>query len=413
MKRREKYLSFGLGMVFAAFGQITMASAAGIPAAATTAVTRSETPPPPPLEESVRTVTPATTAVVATAAQAAERKEREEKIAAASAADSLECSICRSSLGRNNVQALACAHTFHHACIRPWLNDHNTCPICRRVVSEQRRNTILGRSAAVPASAGSASAANMMRAERSAAREESRMFNAGLERESARAQERARLEASIAALQAQITAQANTHTTLTSQLTASQTSESAATRQAAEAKKRLDDLNKELTALQAKASIFSGWLQVPKWLTIYALNHWGHKDKRASDAAFIVQVLDVLKTLYYKDSTSIPEGAITYGKHAVIAALCNYIEGKPLGSSYHVSLRSFVGLLALETGYKFYSLTREEKKKLFIKTVATGLGVGGLAYVVQKYGAAKVASKLQEVATYVASSVVSTAVELF
>ena len=47
------------------------------------------------------------------------------------------CAICLEPLvgGRGDAHgrttALPCAHTFHAACIRPWLSEHAECPTCR------------------------------------------------------------------------------------------------------------------------------------------------------------------------------------------------------------------------------------------------------------------------------------------
>ena len=41
-----------------------------------------------------------------------------------------ECSICQDELS-GQVKRMRCGHMFHFDCLRPWLNIHNTCPVCR------------------------------------------------------------------------------------------------------------------------------------------------------------------------------------------------------------------------------------------------------------------------------------------
>jgi hypothetical protein len=43
------------------------------------------------------------------------------------------CAVCLYE-GSNNA-ALQCGHTFHWACVRPWLDMRNTCPLCKRTQS--------------------------------------------------------------------------------------------------------------------------------------------------------------------------------------------------------------------------------------------------------------------------------------
>ncbi|CEM13987.1 unnamed protein product [Vitrella brassicaformis CCMP3155] len=53
------------------------------------------------------------------------------------AASGLECTICQDYLKEgDDAWKLSenpewCSHMFHVACIRPWLEQHNTCPVCR------------------------------------------------------------------------------------------------------------------------------------------------------------------------------------------------------------------------------------------------------------------------------------------
>lgn len=43
-----------------------------------------------------------------------------------------ECCICKENLVVNDkMQELPCRHTFHPLCLKPWLDEHNSCPICR------------------------------------------------------------------------------------------------------------------------------------------------------------------------------------------------------------------------------------------------------------------------------------------
>ncbi|KAF9680913.1 hypothetical protein SADUNF_Sadunf06G0171100 [Salix dunnii] len=43
-----------------------------------------------------------------------------------------ECAICKENLVVNDkMQELPCKHKFHPPCLKPWLDEHNSCPICR------------------------------------------------------------------------------------------------------------------------------------------------------------------------------------------------------------------------------------------------------------------------------------------
>lgn len=46
-----------------------------------------------------------------------------------------ECSICMDAVEiGTEVTVLPCTHWFHYTCIEMWLNQHNTCPHCRRPI---------------------------------------------------------------------------------------------------------------------------------------------------------------------------------------------------------------------------------------------------------------------------------------
>ncbi|CAN6470297.1 unnamed protein product [Victoria cruziana] len=43
-----------------------------------------------------------------------------------------ECAVCRENLVVNDkMQEMPCKHLFHPICLKPWLDEHNSCPICR------------------------------------------------------------------------------------------------------------------------------------------------------------------------------------------------------------------------------------------------------------------------------------------
>jgi len=44
------------------------------------------------------------------------------------------CPICFEKICENDGAALPCMHSFHTRCIRPWLMENNTCPVCRHAV---------------------------------------------------------------------------------------------------------------------------------------------------------------------------------------------------------------------------------------------------------------------------------------
>lgn len=46
------------------------------------------------------------------------------------------CSICRDEFLDNQVvRLMPCSHAFHDRCLTSWLRIHNTCPLCRRSIT--------------------------------------------------------------------------------------------------------------------------------------------------------------------------------------------------------------------------------------------------------------------------------------
>lgn len=55
----------------------------------------------------------------------------------------LQCSVCWEDFQlKETVYQLPCQHVYHETCIRPWLELHGTCPICRQNLgSSDQSNT--------------------------------------------------------------------------------------------------------------------------------------------------------------------------------------------------------------------------------------------------------------------------------
>lgn len=46
--------------------------------------------------------------------------------------EGVQCAVCREELViGDKMQKMPCEHSFHSDCLKPWLDEHNSCPICR------------------------------------------------------------------------------------------------------------------------------------------------------------------------------------------------------------------------------------------------------------------------------------------
>lgn len=67
------------------------------------------------------------------ASAAAEHEADKHGLAACRAGEA--CTVCHDEfLAGAEVVQLPCRHCFHDTCIHPWLEGHNTCPVCRTVL---------------------------------------------------------------------------------------------------------------------------------------------------------------------------------------------------------------------------------------------------------------------------------------
>ncbi|XAR57559.1 Ubiquitin--protein ligase [Bertholletia excelsa] len=52
-----------------------------------------------------------------------------------------ECAICKENLVVDDkMQELPCKHKFHPPCLKPWLDEHNSCPVCRHELQTDDHN---------------------------------------------------------------------------------------------------------------------------------------------------------------------------------------------------------------------------------------------------------------------------------
>ena len=88
----------------------------------------------------------------------------------ASAVAGEACTVCHDAFeGGAEVLELPCGHCFHDECISPWLDTHNSCPVCRFELPTEEEGGDEGRAAAAAAaSRGGGRAAQRPRSERAA-----------------------------------------------------------------------------------------------------------------------------------------------------------------------------------------------------------------------------------------------------
>ena len=53
-----------------------------------------------------------------------------------------ECTICLLQYTEETKKATECQHIFHQECIDRWLQENNSCPLCRHVLQQNTRSTI-------------------------------------------------------------------------------------------------------------------------------------------------------------------------------------------------------------------------------------------------------------------------------
>jgi hypothetical protein len=51
-----------------------------------------------------------------------------------------DCSVCLGGLKNRSVLYTPCGHCFHNKCIRSWLTNHETCPMCRAIIDPKPRD---------------------------------------------------------------------------------------------------------------------------------------------------------------------------------------------------------------------------------------------------------------------------------
>ncbi|KXX79493.1 hypothetical protein MMYC01_205229 [Madurella mycetomatis] len=71
--------------------------------------------------------------------QAQLRELDDKMLGGAGGNNEAKCAICVDDMAKGEkVAVLPCSHFFHGQCVVPWLKLHNTCPVCRRSVEEEK-----------------------------------------------------------------------------------------------------------------------------------------------------------------------------------------------------------------------------------------------------------------------------------
>eukprot|EP00938_MAST-03A_sp_MAST-3A-sp1_P004267 g4267.t1 len=57
-------------------------------------------------------------------------------------ASSEDCAVCKECFEKKQIaHRLPCGHMYHRDCILPWIQKHNTCPVCRHVLPSEQQNS--------------------------------------------------------------------------------------------------------------------------------------------------------------------------------------------------------------------------------------------------------------------------------
>jgi hypothetical protein len=69
-------------------------------------------------------------------------KHLEKSLSQYMKAKDTECAICFTKIQAKMLYRLPCEHIFHEDCIKKWIIEQNSCPLCRKVVDENKTNSL-------------------------------------------------------------------------------------------------------------------------------------------------------------------------------------------------------------------------------------------------------------------------------